>query len=204
MMPLELPEPLGPKLFIWGEPVLRAGAWCRRGVLGPFVFRVGCFCVLFGFCLGFVVLLFCFVCFCVLFWFWWLGSDYVFGLRKEVDCQKGLVLFCFFLLGCIEKCVQKGFGSGQRETRKCARKLKIFGFGSQGGTPIVEDAWFCLFWSGSKEPSKWPWYNRKGYYAAGQTRYVEAGGREAQPTRCRDTNRRNSVAMGNPPRILRR
>ncbi|CAE7487819.1 unnamed protein product [Symbiodinium pilosum] len=22
-MPLELPEPLGPKLFIWGEPVLR-------------------------------------------------------------------------------------------------------------------------------------------------------------------------------------
>ncbi|OLQ03704.1 Plasmepsin-2 [Symbiodinium microadriaticum] len=23
IMPLELPEPLGPKLFIWGEPVLR-------------------------------------------------------------------------------------------------------------------------------------------------------------------------------------
>ena len=24
IMPLELPEPLGPKLFIWGEPVLSA------------------------------------------------------------------------------------------------------------------------------------------------------------------------------------
>lgn len=30
IMPLELPEPLGPKLFIWGEPVL---SWLLRAFL---------------------------------------------------------------------------------------------------------------------------------------------------------------------------